>query len=721
MEYVFYLDWADRSKNDLIGRRGQLLNIALDKDLRIQRTCVITRNAFQSFLLETGIEEGIYSLASGVDHTSSEDMKRIHQKIREKIMDAEFPWDLEMELTSVVKELSKASPLKKPYLILYPSFGPISENEEEDPMAWSSHPGSEPQVGLKSLKELMVAVRSIWANLFSPEAVRYRRRKGIKDDSIYPAILVQTLSDAKQTGFIMSTLGPKPSSEMGVSSIYGLLPAIYEEEPVPDIYTIDSDTLDIKSREINKQTWRYGISEDGEVIKYRVGESRQEGQKIDDDQIIKLSKLAQKLESQTSGVLRLAWTITADEILITECREMSESDMDSGGVVTLEPVETEAVKVEAASSGGDVYDTGFFGGWFGGDGEDEDLSVEESAPSVPTPVSSSPVGPTHYVEEKKLEVVNVDLGDLNLNEETLGTKIYLDVLTTQDVKKVERGYYSGAFILTERFFTKSYYGAHPNVLREKKEEKSYQDDLTHRLMGVAKVLNPLPLIVKLSDFGSDEYLELDGAKQYEVSENKFLNWRGASRYIHTFFRQAFKNEVLAVKAARDVGHKNIHIMIPFVRTPREMVTIRELIKECDVGTDMKIWMMASVPSNLAFIDEFSGLVDGILLDYYMMSLVLLGLDPSIEKPEAIGHILKDQHGLGLYRHVLDALKARANKDVNIVFYDPQGIKDPDVLDLFVPYGVKGIVTSAKEIMKVYPMMASAERRYIIEKLKSLED
>ena len=111
MEYVFYMDWADPSKNDLIGRRGELLNIALEKDIKIQKTCVVTRNAFQSFLLETGIKESIYSLASGVDHTSSEDMKRIHQKIREKIMEAEFPWDLEMELSSVVKVLSKDSPL----------------------------------------------------------------------------------------------------------------------------------------------------------------------------------------------------------------------------------------------------------------------------------------------------------------------------------------------------------------------------------------------------------------------------------------------------------------------------------------------------------------------------------------------------------------------------------------------------------------------------------
>jgi len=722
MEYVFYLDWADKSKNELIGSRGELMNQALELDISLQRTAVVTKNAFLSFLLETGIKESVFSLAVGVDHTSSEDLKRIHQKISDKIMDVEFPWDMEMEMSSLMKGVSKGSELKDAYLILYPSFGPINGDEVES-LTFSSHPGGEVRLGLSSAKELMVALRSIWADMFSPEAIRYRRRKGINDDSIYVSVLVQTISQAKQSGFVLSSLGPDKKEDIGVSAIYGLLPALYEEELTPDIYSVDEESLDIKSREINKQTWRYGISEEGEVIKYRVGESRQENQKIDNDLVIRLSKLMKRLKGQTQGVLRMAWTMTNDEILITELKEMTEDEVDVGSVVNTLPV-MEPVK-DDSSSGGDVYDTGMFGGWFGGgddDSDEDELSVEDdTTPSLPMQIVTTPplVGPA-LVEEKTV-VVSVDLSDVNLNEETLGTKIFLDVLTPEDVKRVERGYYNGAFILTERFFTKSYYGAHPNVMKEKKEAKTYRDDLTHRLIGIAKELKPLPLIVKLSDFGADEYLELKGAKQYEVSDKKFLGFRGAARYLHPFFKQTFKNELLAIRAVKEVGYNNIHIMIPFVRTPEELVSVLDLVEECDMGKDLKVWMMASLPSNLAFIDEFSALVDGILLDFYMMSLILLGLDPSIEKPEALGHVLKDQHHPGLYHHVFQAVRGRSHKDVDIVLYDLKGVKDPDILDMMVPYGVNGLITSAKEILKVYPQMAAAERRYILQKLQSLDD
>jgi hypothetical protein len=115
------------------------------------------------------------------------------------------------------------------------------------------------------------------------------------------------------------------------------------------------------------------------------------------------------------------------------------------------------------------------------------------------------------------------------------------------------------------------------------------------------------------------------------------------------------------------------------------------------------------------------MVDGILLDYYLLSLIMLGVDPSIQKPEAIGHVLKDQYGLPLYRNVLQPVKDRAKRSVEVVLYDIQGLKDPDVLDMLVPYGVNGIITSSKTILKLYPMMANAERRFILDKLRSLEE
>jgi pyruvate,water dikinase len=159
----------------------------------------------------------------------------------------------------------------------------------------------------------------------------------------------------------------------------------------------------------------------------------------------------------------------------------------------------------------------------------------------------------------------------------------------------------------------------------------FVDKLACGIATIAAAFYPKPVIVRMSDFKSNEYANLLGGKQFEPEEeNPMLGWRGASRYYDSQYREAFGLECLAFKRVRDeMGLTNVIPMIPFCRTPDEgRKVLAEMAKHgLERGKNgLQVYVMCEIPSNVLLIDEFSDVFDGFSIGSNDLTQLTLGLD-----------------------------------------------------------------------------------------------
>ncbi len=163
----------------------------------------------------------------------------------------------------------------------------------------------------------------------------------------------------------------------------------------------------------------------------------------------------------------------------------------------------------------------------------------------------------------------------------------------------------------------------------------YIEKLTEGIATIAAAFSPKPVIVRLSDFKSNEYANLIGGERYEPhEENPMIGFRGASRYIDAKFYDCFELECFAIKKVREeMGLTNVAIMVPFVRTLDEAHEVTNLLKENDLArgeNDLKIMMMCEIPSNALLAGKFLKYFDGFSIGSNDMTQLTLGLDRDSE-------------------------------------------------------------------------------------------
>ncbi|VAX05707.1 Phosphoenolpyruvate synthase [hydrothermal vent metagenome] len=164
----------------------------------------------------------------------------------------------------------------------------------------------------------------------------------------------------------------------------------------------------------------------------------------------------------------------------------------------------------------------------------------------------------------------------------------------------------------------------------------YIEKLVEGIATIAAAFWPKPVIVRLSDFKSNEYRNLIGGEAYEpVEENPMLGFRGASRYTDLEFQESFELECFAIKKIRDqMGLTNVAIMVPFVRTPEEAHNVINLLHDNDLRkgvNDLKIIMMCEIPANALLAERFLKYFDGFSIGSNDLTQLTLGLDRDSEK------------------------------------------------------------------------------------------
>ena len=192
--------------------------------------------------------------------------------------------------------------------------------------------------------------------------------------------------------------------------------------------------------------------------------------------------------------------------------------------------------------------------------------------------------------------------------------------------------------------------------------------LARGISKIASAFYPNNIIVRLSDFKSNEYRNLLGGELYEPNEeNPMIGWRGASRYYSDEYKEAFELECQAISYARKrMKMDNIIVMIPFCRTPKECKLVIELMKENGLlrGEDgLKIYLMCEILSNVIEADHFSPMIDGVSIGGNDLLQLTLGVDRDCER---ITYLSNDDN-LSYRRMISMAIKTYKEHGVKVGF------------------------------------------------------
>lgn len=294
----------------------------------------------------------------------------------------------------------------------------------------------------------------------------------------------------------------------------------------------------------------------------------------------------------------------------------------------------------------------------------------------------------------KFEIVKTDLKDFQQPK----TKIKMIVADPEYVFGYSFIPNKGVGLAREEFIITNFIKIHPNALLNydkiadhkvkiqidkltagyHDKVEYYVEKLAYGIGIIASAFYPHEVILRFSDFKTNEYAGLLGGREYEPEEeNPMIGWRGASRYYDPNFEAAFALECKAVKRVREeMGLLNLQVMIPFCRTPEEGKRVLEVMaknglvhekipnaievaKSDEINEKLRVWCMAEIPSNILQVEEFAALFDGFSIGSNDLTQLTLGLDRDSKIVAHIGNeksnavkrlikmLIKDAHDLGV--------------------------------------------------------------------------
>jgi pyruvate,water dikinase len=290
---------------------------------------------------------------------------------------------------------------------------------------------------------------------------------------------------------------------------------------------------------------------------------------------------------------------------------------------------------------------------------------------------------------------------------------------------------AGVGLAREEFIINNYIQAHPlallhhrelgdKALTEKietlitgydTEEQFFIQKLSYGIGKIASAFYPNKVIVRFSDFKTNEYENLLGGAYFEPKEeNPMIGWRGASRYYSEKYRHAFGLECLAIKRVREImGLTNVVVMIPFCRTVPELHRVYDVMKMYGLErgqNGLEVFLMAEIPSNILLADEFCKYIDGFSIGSNDLTQLTLGLD----RDSALVAELYDERNPAVKRLISSLIKTAKAAGVKVGICG-QGPSDfPDFAEFLVNEGIDSISVTPDSVLNTIRTLAAVKEK-----------
>lgn len=330
-----------------------------------------------------------------------------------------------------------------------------------------------------------------------------------------------------------------------------------------------------------------------------------------------------------------------------------------------------------------------------------------------------------YKGSVEYEEISHQISDLPQTD----TPIMMNVASPDMAFKFSKIPNAGVGLAREEFIISNYINAHPLALLNHEEigdreltkkikeiTYGYEDEaeffiekLSFGIAHIGAAFYPNRVIVRFSDFKSNEYRNLVGGTYFEPQEeNPMIGWRGASRYYSEKYKEAFGLECKAIKRVRDIyGLTNVTVMIPFCRTPEELQKVLQTMEEFDLKrgeNGLEVYLMAELPSNIMMAEEFAEHVDGFSIGSNDLTQLTLGLD---RDSSLVAHVY-DERNDAVKRMILLLLE-KARKTGTKVGICGQAPSDfPDFAEFLVSNGISTISVTPDSMLKTLHSISNLE-------------
>ncbi len=684
---------------------GEMVSNLSNAGVSVPNGFATTSYAFNQFLDYEGLDDRIHQLLDELDVEDVDALRKTGATIRQWVLDAPFPADLEQDIRTNYDELISGNDAL--------SVAVRSSATAEDLPDASFAGQQETFLNVKGIDAVLEATKHVYASLFNDRAISYRVHQGFDHRGISLSAGIQRMvrSDKASSG-VMFTLDTESGFDQVVfiTSSWGLGEMVVQGAVNPDEFYVHKPLLEAGQTPIVKKTFGSKLCKmiysDNQAIGKQVdiidtSEQERNQFSLNDTEIAELAKQALIIEKHYQRPMDIEWAkdgIDGKLYIVqarpeTVCSQAQENVIEryelsnkadvlvegraigqriGSGAVRLvhsldqmslvqdgdvlvtdmtdpdwEPVMKKASAI-VTNRGGRTCHAAIIARELGipaivGCGDATERLSDGSEVTI-----SCAEGETGYVYRGKLnfEVRRSSVDELPL----LPTKVMMNVGNPDRAFAFAQLPNEGVGLARLEFIINKMIGIHPKALLNfDKQDAELQAEIQQRIKGykdpidfyvskltegiatIAAAFWPKRVIVRMSDFKSNEYSNLVGGKEFEPhEENPMIGFRGASRYISPAFEDCFELETLALKRVRnEMGLKNVEVMIPFVRTPSEAASVIDLLAKFDLKrgeNGLKVIMMCELPSNAVLADEFLKYFDGFSIGSNDMTQLTLGLD-----------------------------------------------------------------------------------------------
>ncbi|MGZ8676789.1 MAG: phosphoenolpyruvate synthase, partial [Solirubrobacterales bacterium] len=605
------------------------------------------------------------------------------------------------------------------------------------------------------------SVRRCWASLFGARTVFYRAKRGFGQADMDIAVVVQWQVPATRAG-VMFTIDPASGAtdRLVIEGSLGLGESVVSGSVSPDHYVIHKDPLAILVRDVHPKELTIESRPDGGTVTRELSGEESLRPAASDEEVLAIAELGVRIEQHYGSAQDTEWAIDADgEMWMLQSRPVtsaggetpaapeSEGEVLLTGLGAAPGIASGVARVVRTLADADEL------------GKKDILVTHMTAPDwVPlmrkaaaivtdsggmtchAAIVSRELGIPCVVGTRKAteklregEMVTVDATHGVIREgasapppataaataaapaaaPVTGTKLLVNLSEPSQVDKAAALDVEGCGLLrAELMVLEALGGKHPRTLLEAGQGEEFVERMGEALTSFANAFTPRPITYRTIDFRTNEFRGLEGGDRFEPEEaNPMIGYRGALRYMRE--PDLLRLEVEAIERVWDAGHTNFHVMIPFVRTPRELTACREVFAEAGLLSrpGFELWVMAEVPSVLFNLERYAELgVAGISIGSNDLTQLMLGAD---RDSEMVAEIFDEREpAVTEYLRLLIGRARELGLATSICGQAPSVY--PEYAELLVEAGIDAISVSMDAVDRTRRLIAAAERRLLLE-------
>jgi len=764
----------------IVGGKGANLGEMTTANLPIPYGFIITAQAYFSFLKFSKLEPKIRQALQNINYENNRELNQVSQNLQKMIIDAEIPNSLISEIMDYYshlpvqekKYLSKKISTRQliahriKNLYQHPLVAVRSSATAEDLPDASFAGQQETYLNVRGEINLIKKVKECWASLFTPRAIYYRYQKKFDHFKVGLATVVQRMVQSDKSGIAFS-IDPVNNDKFKIviEAIYGLGEYIVQGKVTPDHYEVDKRSFTILKKEAHYQSSKF-VKSGTNNVEVKLGKTEGSTQKLSEVEIVKIAMLVKEIEKHYYFPQDIEWAIEGDKVFIVQSRPITtisnvdkQSNKTPSPTSNLTPLFSGAPASPGIASGpvkiirspseidlikkGDVLvapqtnpdyvpamkraaaiitDKG---------GRTSHAAIVSRELGIPAVVGCEVA--TKRLKNEQIVSVNGTTGDIflgnllsaNHQTSTAGhqstkvrhhtlTRVYVNLAEVEQAHKVAQMDVDGIGLLRAEFMIAGI-GTHPKEFIREKKEHYFINKLTSELEKFVRPFNPRPVVYRATDFKTNEYRHLVGGKKYEpVEENPMLGFRGASRYIIN--PDVFALELQAIKNIWEKGFHNLHLMIPFVRVPWELVRIKEIVRDFGLFDyhGFKLWIMVEVPACAINLPEFIKIgIDGVSIGTNDLTMMLMGVDRDSSEVANI----YDERNPAVISTLEYIVKTCTQNSVTCSICGQAASDYPEIVETLVRRGITSVSINPDSVERTRELIYHIEKKHFKELLR----